>query len=201
MTPDRQALLEAVRYLVESDQAEREAQELDTVVQFARLHPVRFKGDLSTLNPLLDLALTDPATFERIQALINTKRTAAGNVPAWPPEERERFDVRTYQRELMARRRLRVGRVVDVENSLRPERDQIRGNARMEFERVQLKKWGDQLRARLDAARLNSGGRLTKEHLQGITDKFWSGVLQLVELEDAARIERLKPAHQRRRLT
>lgn len=94
----------------------------------------------------------------------------------WPPEEPDKFDRVANQRRIMAERRARSGRAAKIENASRSERNRLYGNARLEFERNVLNKWGRQLEASLNAARQRNGGTLSRETTQRIRAAFWADI-------------------------
>lgn len=200
MSVDKQALLESLQFLVSAEDPHGPVTSLEAVLRVARVHPVKLTGELSALNPLLQLALEDREAFEKCKALVDRKREAAGKPLAWPPEPPETFSKAEYQRQLMAKRRERSGRAVDIENLQRDERDKLVGSRRLDFENHQLKVWGEQLRKILAAARTDAGGSISKEHELAIRTKFWDGVdVALDEKEELVRREMMLPAHQRRK--
>lgn len=201
MDIDRNALLDAVNDLIAEDDPRYKVEALDATFALAKLYPVRLARQLSVLNPLLDLRNSDPESYRNIQKLIDTKREGAGRVPCWPEAPQEKFDKTEYQRQLMAVRRERAGRAAEIENSQRPERDKLRGNPRLEFERQVLASWGDELDAQLEIARTASGGKLTKAQQDAIRTRFWENVDKtLSDREELVRKEMLKPLHQRRKV-
>lgn len=207
MATDKQALLEAVQQLVEAiqqlveaDDAHEQVSIMETVAHLARRYPVRLDGRYALLHELMRLMNADPDAYARIKQLINEKRIARGQPPAWPEPEPPKFDKVVYQLELMAQRRLRSGRAVEIENMLRSERDRLMGNTRLEFERHQLAVWGKQLKDKLASLKA-SQGTIPREQQDAIRHKFWSQVdAELDEREAHARQEMLKPSHQRRKV-
>lgn len=195
MNFSKQALVDAVSALVdlEDETAQRYSQTIDGMARFRARHPDAWLGyELEVLNPLVDLANTDPTGFSRIQQLIDSKRLARGAARAWPEPEEEKFDKVEYQRQLMQERRRRSGRAVEIENMQRPERDKLIGNKRLEFENRIAAKWGDELRSIMELARQEAGGRLSKSRQQQIREQFWAGVDQKLDVEfETARRARL----------
>lgn len=138
---------------------------------------MRLAGELAVLNPILELMLAgDDQAFSQVALLIDARRTAAGLDLMWPPEEPDKFDRVANQRRIMAERRARSGRAAKIENASRSERNRLYGNARLEFERNVLNKWGRQLEASLNAARQRNGGTLSRETTQRIRAAFWADI-------------------------
>ena len=181
-----EAMLDLVR---ETDPRYKRAV-LDSAVQWNRAAPVRFTGELSKLNPILELMLNDEKTFAEVSMLIDGRRAAAGLEMMWPPEEPEKFDKVANQRRIMAERRARSGRALQLENRARGERNQLYGNARLEFERTVLAGWGRRLDRTLDAARTRAGGRISKEETARIRAAHWANIdAELDEMEQQLRDE------------
>jgi hypothetical protein len=91
------------------------------------------------------------------------------------------FNKNEYQRKLMAERRARTVKASEVENLRRPPSGQLIGHARMEFQRVQQKKWSTRL-DELVATRLGAGP-VAKADRARIAEEFWASVDQ--ELDEA----------------
>lgn len=196
MTFSKQALVDAVSALVDmgDEKAERCGQTVEGMARFRVRHPDAWLGyDLEILNPLVALAEKDAEGFVRVKALIDGKREARGAQRVWPDPGDERFDKVKYQRQLMQERRRRSGRAVEIENMLRHERDKLVGTTRLDFENKVIARWGDQLRAVMELARSNAGGRLSKQAQQQIREKFWAQVDEKLDNDyDAARRRQLR---------
>ena len=81
---------------------------------------------------------------------------------------------------------------------LRPERDKLVGNARLEFMNRQSAKWKEARDRFLTVAKDANGGSLTREQEDAALQQFWTAVDQdLARQEEVARREMLKPVHQR----
>jgi len=101
-------------------------------------------------------------------------------------------------RELMATKRERQRRLVELVNMLRPESEKIKGSARIEFERVHAARWLSVNDERQDEAREQLGRRLKANERRALIAKFWEDVdAELNELEEFIRDEIRKPLHQR----
>lgn len=198
---DVQSLLTAVNTLIATDQQTYMAEAIEAVAAMSTRYPVVFGGKLAVLNPILKLRVEDPASFDKVRALIDSKRVADGLPPVWPDPEKEKFDKVEYQRQLMATRRRIARLALDLENAQRPERDRLIGTARLEFENRVLSEWGAELERRLEAMREQAGGRLAKEASNAYRKDYWRGVEEsLEERHELLRRELLKPVHLRRKV-
>lgn len=185
------SLLHAVNILVEAKDAPALYSALMSLLPVARNLGARFGGDRVVLNPLVELALTNPEQFQRVLALIEKKREAAGLPPLAPPPD-ESFDKTDYMREFMQQKRERERRAVEIENMMRPEASILRGRARLDFMQMQSARWNTQREALLTQAREAQGGRLPKEVTHEIITGFWARVdKELDDLEEAAKRKRL----------
>lgn len=201
MTPERQAVLNAIKDLVQDEDPRPKLEALEAVFPLLRRYPIALTGAWSILNPLLYLRLEDEEEWEVAKTRIDVRREKEGRSLCWPSPKPPKFEERynEYQRVLMQEIRARGRRASSIENMQRAATDQIRGNARQEFERTMQHKWGARRDALLEQARQRSGGRLSREERRRITDEFWAGIdLELDRLEEKVRREHLKPAHQRR---
>ncbi len=186
MDVDKRALLAAVNDLISDATPQFKVDAIEAISPLRRRYPVAFTAALAVLNPLLDLRSADPDGYVNVQRLIDNKRVDSGLPPLWPAEGPERFDKVEYQRQLMAERRRRAGRALEIENARRPERDRLIGNARLEFERRQLAAWGKELQEKLDSARTAVGGRLPKETQDTMRTQFWESVDARMDEAEAA---------------
>jgi len=193
MDANEKALLaEAVETLATDDGAERMYKQLLLVYDAASGGlPVRLTGRPSVLNPILELMLEDYDTAGRVLDLIDRKRSQAGREPL----DNGGFSRKPYMSKLMADKRARQKRFVIAWNQLRPERDALRGTARMEFERIHAARWMTVKLEREDEARARLGRRLTNEERARMTEQFWADVdAEIDALEDYAQQEMRKPA-------
>lgn len=187
MDNKREALLRAVSRLVEDPDAVRLFDSLSTIARLARVHPVRMTGDAEDLNPLLDLSLEDPTAYERVLALIESKRARLGHGALVPPKETG-FDKADYMRQFMDQKRQRQRRAAAIENMLRPERDKLVGRARLDFMDIRAAEWKSELDVLLARARESLGQRLPREHLDAVRSQFWASIdKRLDDLEQGVR--------------
>jgi hypothetical protein len=184
---DKQALLDPINFLVLDASAPKHYKAMMEVAKLPPTVPVKLTAESAVLNPLLTLYHRDPAAFNRVMHLVDTKREARGWEPLVEPESKG-FDRKEYQREFMFQKRSRSTRLAAIENSMRPERDQIRGNARLEFMRVKEGLWKARRDLLLDAARKEHGGTITKEQTKALLEGFWAQVdAELDEMEYQAK--------------
>lgn len=189
MLYDKDELLAAVNDLILDPSPGRKVDALSAVINLRRLYPVKLTSDFHVLNPLVEIAVFEPEFYEKTKALIDAKRIEKGYEVLWPAKH-EGFDKREYQRNLMAERRRLSGRASDIENLSRGKNDQLLGTLRLDFERRQLKTWGDRLDALLEKARQANGGKLPRAESEKIRDAFWNTIE--VELDEAEEIAKLK---------
>lgn len=197
MTPEQKAeLAEAVTCLIEDADAPAMFRQLTGVYDIARKGvPVRLVGRVSVLNPLLLLWLDDEPAAQRVIDLINRKRRNAGLDPVGDQD----FQRRSYMRELMAQKRERGRRLVELVNTLRSDNDRIKGSARIELERQHAARWFAVKQQREEDARARLGRRLSAEELDNIREQLWRDVdAELDALETFAHEQLRKPLHQRR---
>lgn len=160
---------------------------LDTIFNFNRIYPVRFVGQQEWMNPIVDEVMSKRRTYDDIKLLVDAARQRKDLELMWPPVE-EKYDKRTAQRVLMRERRERSKRARLIENAKRSEKDQLRGNARLEFERQALAKWGRELERLLEHARNRPGrdGRLPRDEMARIRHAFWGSVDEQLDKEEIA---------------
>lgn len=181
---EKQLLAEAANTLINDNKAPEMFKTLLDVMGLPPTLPVKLSGEASVLNPLLTMARRDREAFNRVIDLIESKRASREMSPLRQPETETKFDKNEYQRELMADRRVRQIKALDIENLRRPPSSQLIGHPRMEFMRVQQGKWTDQLETLLAAHK--TGKTMTKAKRQEISAQFWQGIdLQLEETEAA----------------
>lgn len=201
MPTDREALLEAVNDLIHDPDPRLKKDALDAIAPVAKLYPVRLAGEMKVLNPLVVLRNTDQTAWEAVKKLIDKKRELGSLPVLWPEPGKPKFDIREYQRQLMAQIRERTSRACELENLQRSDRDRLIGNARLEFMRQTGLAWGKRRDALLASAAADAGRKLTKPEQDAIRDTFWATVdRELDERESAIRLELLKPVHQRRKI-
>lgn len=209
----KELILEAMNALIKHDNAVTLNYYLGAALRCASGLPIKLTGEAAVVNVLFQLAQQDRDTFLSIMEMVNSKRVSRGLEPLRPVFEGEqeeveadepnalsmaaeetlkRFDKTAYQRLFMDESRARKRRAINIENSVRPERDRLIGHARMEFMRMCGVRWKQQRDALVKAARQGSGGTLTKAEMQAILSRFWTAVdTALDEKEAAARQRRV----------
>ena len=157
---------------------------LRKAVQVSGQLPIKLTGDAAPMNPLLWLSLNDRNAFNTHMEIIDTLRVKRGLAPLVAAG----FDKNDYQAGFMAQGRLRRGRAVNNENAQRPPRDKLRGQPRLEFERVTQAQWKKQIDAQLAVARKANGGTLPRDLYKSIITRFWAAVdVALDEKEEQTR--------------
>ena len=179
----RENLLAAANILINHPDAQHLYETMVAVADLSRQFPIQLTGPAEPLNPLLEVRLDAVDVYERIIALVEEKRRAVGYEPLQRQAD-DKFDKNEYMREFMERKRQRQRRATDIENMMRPERDRLRGRARLDFMDRQSARWKDELDARLERVRQAHNGRIPKAVLQLTREQFWQNVdRQLDELE------------------
>lgn len=181
---DKQQLAEAANTLIHDNKAPEMFKTLLDVLGLPPTLPVKLSGEASVLNPLLTMARNDREAFNRVIDLIESKRASREMSPLRQPVTEAKFDKNKYQAELMAERRVRQIKAVDIENLRRPPSAQLEAHPRMEFMRVQQSKWMRQLEAQLAARK--TGKTITKAQRQEISAQFWQGIDRELEEAEAA---------------
>lgn len=194
----RQELLASVNALITSPDAHSIFDAVNALSPVVAAHPITLTS-FELIRPLLLLRQRDKEATTRVLDLIEQRRLALGYDelrPAVPGG----YDKVSYMREFMDRKRERQRTAVEIENMLRPERDKLVGNARLEFMNRQSARWKVLRDAFLDRVKAANGDkRLSKEQVQQALDQFWSAVDDELEAKrKAAQEELLKPAAQRR---
>lgn len=176
---------EAAMTLTRSEDAPRLYKNLMDSIAVIGTIPIKLTGDAAAMNPLLWMAQDNFQKFTLLFDRVDAIRVKA----SLPPLQVRGFQNKPYMREFMAAGRLRRGRASDLENKDRPAKDKLRGTNRLEFERMMQAQWKKQLDGHLDRARQQTPtGRITKEVLTAITNRFWAGVdTSLDEKEAEAR--------------
>lgn len=183
---DKRALLTGVNMLVTHNDASLLYESMTALARLPEHLLIGLIGEASELTPLVDLRRRDPERFESVMALIESKRREALLAPLQDPERG--FDKVEYQRQFMDQKRQRERRAADLENAVRPERDRLIGNARLEFMRTQGQRWKKRRDEMMIAAREAAGGHLTKEQQTQVLQSFWGSVdAELDELEVSVR--------------
>ena len=199
MDPSSKAeLAESVNTLIEDGGARQMFTQLCGVLQLKQQGiPVALTGHPAVLNALLNLAVADPAAYERVLELIERKRKERGLEPLVDIDVEQ--DRKAYMREFMATKRDRQRRLIELLNDLRSEAEKIKGTARIELERVHAARWLDEKDAREDTARKRLGRRLTADERRAISTQLWAEVDQELDaLEQFVQVQMKLPLMQRK---
>lgn len=190
---DKQELLEAVNALIASPDAHELFDALRAVAPLVGRVAVRLADKAAVLNPLLDLLARDSRAYDRVFAMIESRRASLGYDALVRPKD-EGYDKTTYMRQFMDQKRERQRLAATIENLRRPERDKLMGNARLEFMRRQSARWLELRDQAVDQARVANGGQLTAELRASTLDAFWQAVdADLATKLEAAKREALNP--------
>ncbi len=169
------ALRDAVRVLIEAPDAIALYDALSATVPVAGRAPVKLTGDAATLNPLLRLALQNPAGYRGVLDLAEERRALRGLPPLEKPKP-SGYNKVEYMRQFMDQKRERQKLAAKIENMLRPEKDRLVGNARLEFMNLQSARWKVMRDRALDRAKAAHGGKLTAETRRQVLESFWAAV-------------------------
>jgi hypothetical protein len=116
-----------------------------------------YAGELTPLNALLDVGLQSREAFEKLLKLVEQKRKLR-------PKQR-RVD---YQRDLMAQRRARIAKAIDLEELQHGEMD---AKAREAFTKAIQGRWAEAKNKFIKAQ-----GELSWEERNKKTNEFWKSV-------------------------
>lgn len=155
---ERDQVLQAVNYLVESDDYARLISEITDVIERFNKRPMVYAGKLALLNVLIDIGVANRAAFERIVKLVEDKRKLIPQI--------RRVD---YQRELMAQRRARTAKAVELQ-------ELTKGRKLSQDERAQF---GKEIQARWAKERdayILAKGNLDWHGRNEATREFWAKV-------------------------
>jgi hypothetical protein len=195
---DKQELLEAVNELIVAPDAHDLFEALRDVIPLATRQPILLTGRSAAVNPILRLRVDNVEAYNKVMELVERRRAERGYDALQPAAEPPGYDKTAYMREFMEQKRVRQRRAAEIENMLRPERDKLVGNHRLEFMRQQSLRWKEQLDAHMRKVKDASGGSLTREMDRMHRGQFWAAVdRHLDEKYEAARRESLKPTGKR----
>lgn len=201
-TSNRGALLHAVNILV----ADCDSSLLGRTIKLVKvanqvgieLLPV---GEAAELLPLAQLAVDNVLKFRNVLELINQRRHDAGLPPLvveGVTDETSETSRKDYLAQHMREKRARERRIVDAWNSMRSAHDALKGQARMDFQRLHANRWFDAKQQREHDLEVKLGRTPRREELQALQELFWEEVDQeLADLEAFAREEMRKPLSQR----
>lgn len=173
---DKDELLTTVKFLVNLEEADarRYSNALSDVLSLSHRYQLKFRGDFAVLNPLIDLHYDDKDVYNDVIQMVNKRRDDSV------------FDNRSrkYMAEFMREKRAREKRALDIENASRPESQQLKGTARLNFLRKVSNEWNERRLNMLAQAREQAGGRLTTAKSDELLALFWKQIdKELDELE------------------
>lgn len=188
---DKQALLIAINHLVLSERAETHYNLLESLLGLPVDTPVKLTDEAEMLNALLELGREDRDAYGRVMELVDRKRVERGWTPLLKPEP-QGFNRNEYQRDFMYQKRQRERRAVEIENMLRPARDKLIGNDRLEFMRRTSARWKESRDKMMTAARQASGGTLSKDQVSAILKAFWERVDRELDEAEAETMRKIR---------
>jgi hypothetical protein len=100
---DRKAIVEAVNYIIVNDRYNQLIREITNIIERWDTHPMAYDGKLKVLNALIDVGLESREAFEKLVALIESRRAQLPDL--------KRVD---YQRDLMRERRARIAKALEL---------------------------------------------------------------------------------------
>ena len=161
---DRERVREAIELLIKTDNFAVVRAKLIELVTSKSPIKLRFSGEFSPLNALIDLYSNSEASFAAAMNLVAAKREA---VPATARTD--------YQRDYMRQQRARLGLAVKIEN--RERGIKLTGEAREAFKKQMLAKW---MKAR--DAYIRDRGELTWKERNLAAAEFWRQIDSQLEL-------------------
>jgi hypothetical protein len=189
---NKQALLAAVERLIGDPLAAKHYSMLTELAKLPSDTPVALVDEAAYLAPMLELAMRDKPVFAKVIRLVDNKRAAHGMPALAPPEDEPGFNRNEYQRDFMQQKRLRERRAVNIENMLRPARDKLVGNVRLEFMRRASAQWKARRDSMIGGARDASGGTLSKEQVTAILRAFWQKIDDELDAAEAEAIRKIR---------
>lgn len=169
---DRQQIVDAVNYLIQSDNYTRLINEITEIIEKWATHPMAYDGNLKCLNAMIDVGLESRDAFENLVQLIERKRRLIPVI--------KRVD---YQRDLMRERRARFAKALEL-HELRSGK-KFRNAVEKKLITDELrKKWAEER-----AGFISDLGKVSWKERNAASGEFWERLdLQLDEsLRDARR--------------
>ena len=154
---ERSKIVEAINLLIACDRYAKLVNELTGILENWDRHPMAYAGKLSPLNALLDVGLESREAFEKLIKLVEAKRKQL-------PKQRRQ----DYQRDLMAARRARLAKAIDLEVLLHGEMDT---DAKAKFIKAIHVRWAE-ARDKFIKAK----GELTWEQRNAASQQFWQAI-------------------------
>lgn len=167
---DKEKVVEAVNFLIQSDNYTRLINEVTEIIEQWDQHPMAYDGKLKCLNAMIDVGLESRDAFEKLVDLIERKRRLVPVI--------KRVD---YQRDLMRERRARFAKAMELQ--------ELRSGKKLK-NAAERKKLTDKLRKQWAADRakfISDKGRLSWKERNVASGKFWDELDNKldVELRDA----------------
>lgn len=153
---DREKVVEAVNYLIQSDNYTRLINEMTEIIEKWDMHPMAYDGSLKCLNALIDVGLESRDAFEKLVDLIERKRKLVPVI--------KRVD---YQRDLMRERRARFAKALEIQ--------ELRSGKKFKSA-AERKKHSDKLRKQWSEERakyISAKGKLSWKERNVVSGKFW----------------------------
>jgi hypothetical protein len=154
---DKEEVVEAINLLIECERYAKFVNEMTGILESWDQHPMAYAGDLTPLNALLHIGVKNRDKFERVLKFIESKR-----------KERPKQRRQDYQRELMAQRRARDAKAIDLEELQHGP-----------MSAPQKKKFLKELQERWAVAKekfIQGQGRLTWDERNKKSQEFWASV-------------------------
>ena len=166
---DKQAVVETINYLIQSENYTKLINEITEVIENWDMYPMAFDGKLKSLNALIDVGLESREAFENLVRLIESKRKLIPSL--------KRAD---YQRDLMRERRARFAKALELH-------ELTKGSLQSAKDRQKVT---DELRTRWAKARVDyikSKGNLSWKQRNAVSGEFWDNVDKTLDesLKDA----------------
>jgi hypothetical protein len=153
---DKEKVVEAVNFLIQSDNYTRLINEMTEIIEKWDQHPMAYDGKLSCLNAMIDVGLESRDAFENLVGLIERKRRLIPVI--------KRVD---YQRDLMRERRARFAKALELQ--------ELRSGKKFKSA-AERKKATDALRKKWAKERvefISSKGRLSWKERNVASGHYW----------------------------
>ncbi|MDI3307511.1 MAG: hypothetical protein QJR07_10450 [Acetobacteraceae bacterium] len=179
MPVERERVLAAVNFLIESNEYARLIKEITDIIERWHTRPMVYADGLECLNALIDVGLESREAFDKLVELIEAKRRLIHEI--------KRVD---YQRKLMQERRARQAKAIELHELVTGKK--LSGPERVKFVRDLQARW----RKERDAF-IRAKGELSWEERNNAANEFWSQVDAKLEINLRDARQRLRPAASR----
>lgn len=170
---DREKVVEAVNYLIQSDNYTKLINEMTEIIEQWDMHPMAYDGKLKCLNAMIDVGLESRDAFENLVQLIERKRRLIPVI--------KRVD---YQRDLMRERRARFAKALEL-HELRAGKKFKSAVDRKRATDALRKKW-----AKERAEFISELGKISWKERNAASGKFWEQLDR--QLDESLRSARRK---------